>query len=454
MINPKKMLKFFASLKLAVISISLIAVVTAVGTIVESEYNAEVAKKLVYDSPWMTLIMGLFALNLTSVMVDRWPWKKQHTPFVLAHIGILVMMAGFVMTSRWGIDGSMRVGIGEKNNLVTIAATDIIVYSSFDGTNYTKIFEHEVDFFRKQPMISQPFEIPGDQVKIQIIDYKPFVLPERKILPSKNERLGAGIRFQISNDRVNEVQWLVQRNSMARDTHDMGPARIHLGPAPAAGQLANEIYLTPEPGTSKIKYTLFRRDQIDPFKKGFLEEGGSVDTGWMGLQLKILRYYPYAQQEWDIKVKDRPTPLTTEAIRVKFKDQEQWVLLNDTLKLFSENAAYFLSYVNRRIDLGFHIELKDFLIEHYPGTTRAASYKSKVYIKDLGDKEIYMNHPLDHKGFLIYQASFQEGPTGTPVASVFSINFDPGRWIKYLGSLITVFGIIALFYFRKKKVST
>jgi len=219
------------------------------------------------------------------------------------------------------------------------------------------------------------------------------------------------------------------------------------------GRMLNEIFLTSttdKKGKPVIQYTVFNKSSLDPAKKGEIVEGQSFPTGWMGLEVKVLRYHPYAREEWDVKIRKTPTDLTTAAVQVSFNGTQRWLLLNDTIKLFAEHAVYFVAYVNRRIDLGFLLQLKDFSVDRYQGSTRAAGYKSLVAVPELGNREISMNEPLDHKGLKIYQASFQDGPLGNPVASIFSVNYDPGRWLKYLGSLIMVLGIILLFYFRKK----
>ena len=63
-----------------------------------------------------------------------------------------------------------------------------------------------------------------------------------------------------------------------------------------------------------------------------------------------------------------------------------------------------------------------------------------------------MNEPMKMNGYTFYQASFTEDErTGEPTASVLSVNKDPGRWIKYFGSLIFSFGIVWLFYQRRNR---
>jgi len=60
---------------------------------------------------------------------------------------------------------------------------------------------------------------------------------------------------------------------------------------------------------------------------------------------------------------------------------------------------------------------------------------------------ISMNEPLYYGGDFFYQASYQLQENGPPI-SVFSVNYDPGRWVKYLGSIIMVLGIMLMFYFN------
>jgi hypothetical protein len=450
--SPRKIVKKLASLKLAVITISMIAILTAIGTFVEARYDATAAQKLVYQSIWMELVMGIFAINLTAVIADRYPWKPRHAAFICAHVGILLILLGQFLSNNYGLDGSVRVAVGESNNIAVIPGKiDLMVYSSFDGSSYTKLLEKEVDFFLTPPTASRPMVIPTDQGEIQVTDYQKYVVPSRKVVASDQGRAGAGLRFQMHNDRVNVVEWLVQRNPNHVATHDFGPAQIHLGPLPPQGRGMNEIYLSPDealPG--RIKYAVYKKDSLLAAMTGTVEEGGLVTPGWMGLELRILRFFPKAVESWDLKPKDRPTPLTTGAVKVEFQKQEHWLLLNDTLKLFTEKAAYILTYANRREDLGFSIKLDKFIMDRYQGTMRAASYRSQVVVPEVGAVEISMNEPLKHRGLTIYQASFEDGPQGAPVASVFSVNKDPGRALKYLGSLIMTLGIILLFYFRKK----
>lgn len=442
----RRLNKPLASVKLAVFIILGLATITSVGTFVEAKYDAYAARKLVYDTWWMYSIMGLLVINLTAVMLDRWPWKKRHAAFVSAHIGIIILLAGSWITMQYGLDGSMRIGIGESGNLVQLPETDLVVYSSFDGDRYTKTFEEEVDFFKHPPSENKPFVVPAYEQKISIVDYQKYVIPSKKVVPGEAGKSGAGLRFQLQNPNVNVIEWLVQRKPGASASQNFGPASIHLGEAPAQGQGANEIYLTPQ--GEGLRYVVFQKDQKKPLKSGLVREGESFDPGFkMALQFRVLRYLPAAMEDWDLKPVDHPTPLTTSAIKIRFDNREHWVLLNDMTKLFTDNAVYLFTYGNRRVDLGFKLELVNFEVSRYQGTMRAMAYESIVKLPEGVEHKISMNEPLKYKGLTVYQASFQE-EEGQPVASIFSVNQDPGRFLKYLGSLVISLGIVLLMWFK------
>ena len=287
----KSILKFFASMKLAVFILVSLAALIAVGTIIESKYNAEIAKKLIYDTWMMTFVMSLLATTLTAVMVDRWPWKKRHVPFILAHIGILVIQLGFVLSSRFGLDGSMRFGIGESNRYVTTNETELQIWSSFDGERFTKLMDRVVDFYKNPPgKDSISFDLP-EQQKLSIVDYKPFVIPRRDVVGSEETQRGSALRFMVKNDRVNVIEWLVQARKDKIAEHNMGPAQFYLGPLPVNDisqlPLKNAIYFQPKDHDS-VDYVLTYKDPQKKPLRGTLKEGQNFETGWMGLVFSVL----------------------------------------------------------------------------------------------------------------------------------------------------------------------
>lgn len=450
-ISTRSIIKFLASLKLAVVVILALAAVTAVGTFVEAQYNAEIASKVVYRTPWMFGVLGLLAVVLIAVMVDRWPWKKRHIPFLLAHVGILILLLGAWITMEFGLDGSMRFGINESNRFVVLPQTELKIWSTFDGSNYAKIIDQPVDFYLNPPG-EKTYSYPLAEGNFDIVEYVPFAIASRRVQAATDtqtsSKMGAALRFSIKNANVNVTDWLFQANPKEMVTQDLGPAKVYFGSAPVGYKPHNAILLTP---TEKgVEYMVMYLDEKRKPLHGLLKDGESVQTGWMGLEFKVLQYLPKAEQVWDLKRLEAPTQMSTSAIKIRFMEKEHWLQLDDVVKFFTSNGAYFVTYGHQRADIGVELRLKKFEIGRYQGTMRAATYQSVVEVPEIGEHTISMNEPLQHKGFTFYQASFNEDASGNPIASILSVNRDPGRWLKYLGSLIICLGVVWLFVQKRR----
>lgn len=456
----QKLWKFSTSFQLGIPVMVAITVLMIWGTIVESMYDAFAAQKIVYSSWMMYVSMGLLCFNLAAVMVDRWPWKQRHTPFLLVHIGIITLILGGWITQKFGIDGSMPIPLNGKNNYVSVGATDLVIYATFNGDRYTKFFEKEVDFFSHPPSQEKPFEISLGDKSFKIVDYYKYARVSKKLKVSDDENAGASVKIQLQNMNVKQVETLTQLSKNKEVDVNLGPLKINLGydlsTKNRKNKSSNEIYLNAV-NADTVKVTLFRKEEVSPFLIKNIKIGDVVQTGWMGLEFRLLDYLPKAVDEWEAIQVERPTPLTSAAIKVVYGDKTQWVLLNDIVKLFGEQAAYLVSYQNRRLDLGFPVQLVEFKKTNYQGTMKAKAYSSQVKMVDPKTSQtveglIAMNEPVKMSGYTFYQSSFTEDEkTGEPTASVLNVNYDPGRAVKYWGSLILSLGIVWLFVQTRKR---
>ena len=58
---------------------------------------------------------------------------------------------------------------------------------------------------------------------------------------------------------------------------------------------------------------------------------------------------------------------------------------------------------------------------------------------------ISMNHPLHHRGYVFFQASFVEGQ---PMMSILSVSRSPGLPLVYLGTALVSLGVAWMFYVK------
>lgn len=90
----------------------------------------------------------------------------------------------------------------------------------------------------------------------------------------------------------------------------------------------------------------------------------------------------------------------------------------------------------------FTIELKDFILKRYPGSSSASSYESDVVIKYEGEvisQKIFMNNIAYIGPFRVYQTSYDKDELGT----VLTVNKDlEGTIMSYLGYILMTLGFI------------
>ncbi len=160
--------EFLASLQFAVVLISLLATVLGVGTFVESGFGTEAVKFGVWNTWWFTLLNALLAVSIFSAAAIRYPWKRHQTGFVITHIGLLVLLAGCLMSQRGGIDAQIPLIEGDRGRLAYEDSHSFVLKVGPAGAARQAEAEDRELTIGPIPFRSGPFnwiEYPGDDVQ-------------------------------------------------------------------------------------------------------------------------------------------------------------------------------------------------------------------------------------------------------------------------------------------------
>ena len=490
--------KFFCSLKLAVATLSAMILLFAIGTFYEASFGREAAKEVIYDSIYMNVLLSLLALNIIAVMLDRLPWKKRHLGFLLAHFGIIFVIAGAFITRFYGLDGYIRLSQGEQSQYITGGHIFLNVYASFDGANVHPLYREKVWFFRHPPTLKKPYSVKLGPSTLKITHFYPSATVKESYKPSK--RGGTALRFLIEGSQAKTVRWLFRPPYQEKTELSLGLGQIVLLKSPhdlnqtgrrptGSGQAESAPRVLPfekdatfevfpsysvnlnrefsnkisinnngknilllRPFAKGLKYQLIKSGKIK--QEGFLKKGSVLKTGWMDLKFQLLEYWPKALPHRVFTPVDTINDQSGPAIQVALSPTtqgERWMGLNSQLFFFDEDKVFIVAYGYEKQKLNFALKLKKFKVLHYPFSRKARSYESEVQVDGDQSFVISMNQPLKWGAYTIYQSGFEENERGEPVASVFSVNKDPGRFIKYFGSLLIVLGICVLFIRRNKR---
>ena len=180
---------------------------------------------------------------------------------------------------------------------------------------------------------------------------------------------------------------------------------------------------------------------------------------WMGFEIELLHHQPWAFPQW-VPQYQMPRQVDNQllrgrerAVEIVVQGKTYWVTSQRPLALLVDGQKYSFSLGQQTVRLPFEVNLTQFKMTTNPGTDNPASYQSLVNVfspQGVSRHHIFMNNPLKFLDFTFYQASYFP-LEGGGFGSVLSVNFDPGRPLKYLGSLLLVVGSIWHFYLRRKR---
>ncbi len=130
----KKLIRFLGSVTLAIPLILTIALFVVIGTILESKTDSHLyAGRLTYQNPIFYFLLILLAVNLVTAALFRWPFKKKHIPFLTAHVGLLMILAGTALKAYYGTQGNISLLEGSGGNSIVKLSTEALTITKKNG---------------------------------------------------------------------------------------------------------------------------------------------------------------------------------------------------------------------------------------------------------------------------------------------------------------------------------
>src|SRR5690606_38452187 len=110
------------------------------------------------------------------------------------------------------------------------------------------------------------------------------------------------------------TQWMFRPVNKGMEFYNLGPVRV-LFVAPDYKHVyagGNELLMR-NLNDRELGYEIYTASKGGFTKKGKTTLGGIIETGWMGLKVRVLNYYPHAMEEVKYSKRERPTGTTTSA---------------------------------------------------------------------------------------------------------------------------------------------
>ena len=117
----------------AVLIATLILVVLLAGWY-ERAYGGEAVQVMIYQARWFDALFLLLAMCVTAAAVVRFPWKRQQYGFVIVHVGLVMLIAGFWMAGHDRLDGMLEAAPGQDAHRIDLPLDQLVVLDQVEGS--------------------------------------------------------------------------------------------------------------------------------------------------------------------------------------------------------------------------------------------------------------------------------------------------------------------------------
>lgn len=163
----KQVYHYLGGIHFAIALILTAALIVVGGTFLESVTNSHLyAAYWTYEHPFFQILLFLFFVNILFSALRRWPFKKKHIPFLITHLGLLMIISGTIIKNRYGLQGQMSIWEGSGSQEVLLPHTFSLYIES--ENNHSAI---ALPSF--QSTIYFPYHFPS--LSCKVIGYAPHV---------------------------------------------------------------------------------------------------------------------------------------------------------------------------------------------------------------------------------------------------------------------------------------
>jgi hypothetical protein len=155
---------FLGSIYFAIILIATTALFVIAGTFFESATDSHhYAARLTYHNPFFKALLWGFFLNILFSSLRRWPFRARHIPFLITHLGLLMILTGTLIKSYWGTQGSMGIIEGSGSDQIFIPDTYIVQIEKQNPYHPFSTIKRQLEL---DPLASQETVFPDLQIKL------------------------------------------------------------------------------------------------------------------------------------------------------------------------------------------------------------------------------------------------------------------------------------------------
>lgn len=426
-------------------------------TFVENDFGTSSAQDVIFKARWFELLLVLFGGTIIANifrfrMVQQKKWAS-----LMFHSAIIIIILGAAVTRYFGFEGMMHIREGKAANSFLSTETFLNFKVSQGGKSYS--FDEPVFFSTLgNHTFEGTYQIGTDVYTVNVTDF----IPNPKEQLTDQEGGKAVMKVVVAGKQGREEIFVNQG-----DRVNINGVNFNFTPTlmPNAFNVIvrnDSLYFATDAPVIQTVMATQKTDTIPPSDYMPLKLRSMYVLGNAGFVIGDFKASAtMAIVAGDQKMKNESIGGLRMTVAKNGSAQNDFLIgqkgVEGMPKVFNfGDAQMAVSYGSKTVEVPFSIQLRDFIMERYPGTDNPSSYASEVTVLDPAKGvnmpfRIYMNNILDYGGYRFFQSSFDQDEAGTYL----SVNHDFwGTWISYIGYILLTVGMMMTFFSKNSRFTS
>ena len=446
-------MKLIFSMTLTGTLLLIFGISIGVATFIENDFGTASAQAVVFKALWFELLLTAMVINMIGVIFKQRLYRKEKWGSLLFHVSFIIILLGAAITRFTGKEGLMHIREGET---ATSFLTDETYISGVVLAGNEKVeFSDKVLFVPiKKARYSESISVGGEDLEIKLLQH---IAGAQEIVET-NQTEGKPIITVVTTGSSGG-----RRNIYLHQGQVVNLGNLVLG-FDATEQVSVNIKLT-DKGLKLSTQVPIQTFSMDTQARGMIEPDSVSSAPFRHLltigntNVVLSAFNPLGQVMLvPTQAGYRGQGVDALVFELKSGDSVEEVVVRGAKGMLEApkfanvgNLNVMLSYGSKEVQVPFSVKLRDFQLDRYPGSDSPSSYASEVTVKD-GDTEfpfrIYMNNILSHRGYRLYQSSYDKDELGT----ILSINKDkPGTIVTYIGYFLLSVGLLFILFNKNSR---
>ena len=450
----EKFARNFFSMRMMAVAMFVFLIVIAIATFIESAYDIQTARIVVYNAKWFEILLVYLGINLIANIVRYRMFQREKIAMLMFHLAFIVMLIGAGITRYISFEGLMIIKEGSSSNFIYSAEPNL----------WFKINDGKKQYTYNQQMYMSEATSNDFSIDVEFPDHKtPITIEYVEFMKNRIDSLV--IHDSIQGSAFELVTNGMQSNYVTEgDFLMVGDVAISYSKEDAMPGVSlfiegNKAMIKTQVPMRSISMAMLRQAGQEPNDSMYVElpldtlvpfESATLYGLTSGEQFAFKGIVKHAKK---ILMPSATKNAGSDYLVVKVKDGEKETTVSlkggkDAIpdhEVFEFNGlVYEMEYGSMKIELPFSIACRDFQLDRYPGSNSPSSFASEVTIIDeekdyKRDQRIFMNNVMDYRGYRFFQSSYEPDESGTRL----SVNHDWwGTNISYLGYLMMGIGML------------